>query len=77
MKFSAAIFLAGAATVGAFAPTSFVGRTNTAFDVAVGDSMPSVELFSGFPDPKKVDIAEYSKGKKMIVIGLPGAFTPT
>jgi len=45
--------------------------------VAVGDSLPSVELFKDFPDVKKVNIADYAKGKKMIIVGLPGAFTPT
>lgn len=77
MKLSpATLFLAGLSAVGAFAPIS-QQRTNTALNVAVGDALPSVELFQGFPDPKKINIADYSKGKKMIVVGLPGAFTPT
>jgi 2-Cys peroxiredoxin 5 len=41
-----------------------------------GDKVPSIELDLGFP-PKKVNIAEYIKGKKIIFMGLPGAFTPT
>ena len=77
MKLSATLFLAGAATTGAFAPTAFFGRSNTAVNVAAGDSLPSVELFKGFPDLQKVNIAEYSKGKNLIIVGLPGAFTPT
>ena len=76
MKVSAALFLAGAAVAGAFAPTAFVGRSNTAFSVADGDASPSVELHEGFP-PEMVNLADYSKGKKMILVGLPGAFTPT
>lgn len=77
MKLSAALFLAGAATAGAFAPNAFVGRTSTATDVAVGDSLPDIELFQGFPDPKKISLSEYAEGKNMIILSLPGAFTPT
>jgi len=77
MKVSAALFLAGATAAGAFAPPAFVGRnTQTAINVAVGDSVPSVDLHEGFP-PEMVNLADYSKGKKMILVGLPGAFTPT
>ena len=40
--------------------------------------MPSVEIFSAtFPDPKRINIADYCAGKKVILVGLPGAFTPT
>lgn len=112
MKLSATLLLAGATATGAFAPTSFVGRSSTPLNVAVGDSLPSVELFQvctaaagslcvvhvswcccylplctdiipslcllqGFPDVEKVNIADYAKGKNMIIVGLPGAFTPT
>lgn len=73
---STALFLAGATLAEAFAPTAFVGRSHTAVDVAVGDSAPSVDLHSGFP-PEMVNFADYTKGKKMILVGLPGAFTPT
>jgi len=45
--------------------------------VATGDSLPSVELFSGFPDVERVNIADYTVNKKVIIVGLPGAFTPT
>jgi len=40
-------------------------------------SLPSVELFQGFPDPKKINISDYCAGKNVIIVGLPGAFTPT
>lgn len=76
MKFTAALLLAGAASAGAFAPTAFVGRSKTAVDIAAGDALPSAKLHSGFP-PDFVDIAEYSKGKNIVIVGLPGAFTPT
>ena len=44
--------------------------------VAVGDSIPSTELHLGFP-PEKINITERFAGKNVILLGLPGAFTPT
>lgn len=42
-----------------------------------GFKIPSgVELHKGFP-PEKVDLANYVAGRNVIVVGLPGAFTPT
>lgn len=42
-----------------------------------GDKFPKkVELDYGFP-PEKIDIHNRIAGKKVIVVGLPGAFTPT
>ena len=77
MKIAATFLLAAATSVGAFAPTSYAGRRATAANIAVGDSIPAVELFQGFPDPKKIDIADYVKDKSVVIVGLPGAFTPT
>ena len=42
----------------------------------VGTKAPSVDLDLGFP-PSKVNLAERVAGKKVILVGLPGAFTPT
>lgn len=43
----------------------------------VGDDIPSDLTFDlDFP-PTKVSIADYTKDKKVIIMGLPGAFTPT
>jgi hypothetical protein len=42
---------------------------------AVGDKIPAIEVDFGFP-PEKVDMAARLKGKKTIIVGLPGAFTP-
>lgn len=77
MRFSAALLSVCIASAGAFAPKALFQRTSTAQNIAVGDSVPSVELLQGFPDPKSIDVAEYTKGKKTIIVGLPGAFTPT
>jgi hypothetical protein len=44
--------------------------------IEVGSAVPSVELDFGFP-PEKVNIEERTKGKRTILVGLPGAFTPT
>ncbi|KAK7504281.1 hypothetical protein BaRGS_00004585 [Batillaria attramentaria] len=40
-----------------------------------GDKLPSVDLFEGNPG-KKVNTSELSKGK-VVIFGVPGAFTPT
>lgn len=45
--------------------------------VKVGDRVPAgVALDKGFP-PSKVVLEEFCKGKKIVLVGLPGAFTPT
>jgi len=42
-----------------------------------GDAIPAhLTLDLGFP-PTKVKVLEHTKGKKVILMGLPGAFTPT
>ncbi|EFX62619.1 hypothetical protein DAPPUDRAFT_67864, partial [Daphnia pulex] len=40
-----------------------------------GDKLPSVDLYENTP-ATKVNIAELTAGKKVIIIGVPGAFTP-
>lgn len=44
--------------------------------IAVGDRVPSVSFDYGFP-PQKVDLAERVAGKNVLLVSLPGAFTPT
>jgi peroxiredoxin len=44
--------------------------------VKVGDAVPAVSLHKGFP-PEMLDLKEFCKGKKVVLVGLPGAFTPT
>jgi len=77
MKSIAFVFVAAASQVAAFAPRAFDARPSTAMNVAVGDSIPSVEHMQGFPDVKKFNVADMAKGKNVILVGLPGAFTPT
>jgi hypothetical protein len=52
------------------------GRTTIM--VAVGDQFPAVVAQSHEPSwPTPVKMQERLKGKKTLVVGLPGAFTPT
>lgn len=45
--------------------------------VSVGDTIPtSVELHYEFP-PEKINVSERLASKNAIIVGLPGAFTPT
>jgi len=43
--------------------------------VQVGDTLPNVTLYEGTPGGK-VNLQELGKGKKMVIFGVPGAFTP-
>jgi len=43
--------------------------------IKVGDKLPSVELFEDNPG-NKVNIADVVKGKRVVIFGVPGAFTP-
>jgi len=62
-------FLAATTSAGRFGPP-------LAFAAKVGEKIPSVNLHSGFP-PEMVNVADYVKGRSVIIVGLPGAFTPT
>jgi len=44
--------------------------------ISVGDTLPSTTLDYGFP-PEKINVLDRAKGKNIILMGLPGAFTPT
>ena len=66
MKLLSILFniLITAATVSAFAA------------ITPGSKIPFVDLDKGFP-PEKVNIAMHVAGKRVMVVGLPGAFTTT
>jgi len=57
-----------------YAATPATATTTRNF-AAVGDQLPSVELQIGWP-PVKHNLAEFAKDKSILVVGLPGAFTP-
>lgn len=51
--------------------------TKDKYDIAtVGNRVPNVDLYVKFP-PEKVNLVEYCAEKSVILLGLPGAFTPT
>ena len=46
--------------------------------IGVGDSIPGATLYRmGANGPEPVDTKEYFKGRKIMLFGLPGAYTPT
>ena len=46
--------------------------------IKVGDRLPNVTVRLVTPDgPKPVETKDYFAGKKVVLFGLPGAFTPT
>lgn len=62
------------AAKGSFSP--LLKSSSRAGFASVGDKLPSVDLQLGFP-PKTYNVAEFCKDKAVIILGLPGAFTPT
>ncbi|KAF7467507.1 peroxiredoxin-5, mitochondrial [Marmota monax] len=54
---------------------SFSSTAAAMAPIKVGDALPSVEVFEGEPG-NKVNLAELFKGKKGVLFGVPGAFTP-
>lgn len=44
--------------------------------IKAGDKLPFGELDFGFP-PQKVTLPSYLSNRKVLIVGLPGAFTPT
>jgi peroxiredoxin len=45
--------------------------------IAVGSKFPSVQVDKASWPPTSFDLAEHIANKKVILVGLPGAFTPT
>ena len=52
---------------------------SSAVDVpaSVATQVPDVGLWQGFPNDEKVSLLEIGKDQNILVVGLPGAFTPT
>lgn len=73
----ATALLSAVAHAAAFTSRSAFGVRSMSLGIAVGDKIPDVGLMQGFPDVKTTSVADYAKGKNVIIVGLPGAFTPT
>jgi len=52
------------------------GLAGAAAPVRVGDAVPDLEVQIGWP-PKPVALRERLRNRRVVVVGLPGAFTPT
>lgn len=63
-------------SIDSFVEPPIVHYLNQTTNMTLKQLTPELELFSDF-EPKKINVLEYTKGKKVIIIGLPGAFTPT
>ncbi|XP_033226466.1 peroxiredoxin-5, mitochondrial [Belonocnema kinseyi] len=68
-----AIFAFGRSSFSSFVRRIHVSPKNMV--IAVGDKLPSVDLFENSP-VNKVNLAVEGAGKKIIVFAVPGAFTP-
>lgn len=62
--------------IGAATPRAAVTATMNRSFATVGENLPSVDLHIGFP-PEKHNLAAFAKDKSILLVGLPGAFTPT
>ena len=46
--------------------------------IQVGDKLPAVKVLSQIGDEvKEIDLAEWSAGRKTVLVGMPGAYTQT
>jgi peroxiredoxin len=55
-------------------------KRNRAFNmtIRVGDRLPAGTLYEMTADgPKSRTVGEFTRGRRVVIIGLPGAFTPT
>ncbi|TVP56148.1 MAG: peroxiredoxin [Halomonadaceae bacterium] len=45
--------------------------------ISIGDTLPSVSLFTnGEKGPEPIQTSDFFKGRKVVLFGVPGAFTP-
>jgi len=73
-----------ATTAAAFRGTSFASSSSQFLSfrglatttTMIGEKIPAVEMHQGFP-PEKINLRDFCANKKVIMVGLPGAFTPT
>ena len=63
-------------THAAVAAVMLFSTVASAFTIKAGDKVPATDLHFGFP-PTFVSTGEYLADRNVIVVGLPGAFTPT
>lgn len=75
MRIFAALATSLVATTAVSAGT-FGGPTAAFAAITPGSKIPYVDMDWGFP-PKKVNMVEHLMGRNVLVVGLPGAFTPT
>jgi len=70
--------LAIGATVGAVAVYVLAPGKSKKAQIKVGANIPAVTVMSkpSVGKAKPVNLAEYCANKKVIIMGLPGAFTP-
>ncbi len=66
---------ANSKTFGKYHPTAFASTTPK--QIQAGDKLPYVDVHWGFNPVRFVNMPEYCGGRNVIIVGLPGAFTPT
>ncbi|XP_037924200.1 peroxiredoxin-5, mitochondrial [Hermetia illucens] len=52
-----------------------ISTTGVMSQIKVGDKLPSAELFEDSP-ANKINVAELASNKKVLIFGVPGAYTP-
>jgi len=52
------------------------GASSAMKTIAPGDVIPAITIDEGFNPISDVNLAERTKGKTVVILGLPGAFTP-
>ena len=72
------MFMRRAAPLTARTAAAAAARTHArSMAIAVGSKFPSVEVDKASWPPTAFNLADHIANKKVILVGLPGAFTPT